>query len=1177
MLNWRQFVSVVCGCALVLCCGVVLSAQTVTGSIVGTVVDSSGAVIPGAAVQLTDVANGTVRTAATGRDGEFHLPNLAASTYTAVVAANGFQKDTVTGIQLNASSTRDLGKIALKVGSTSQEVTVTAAPTPIQTSSSAVSHSIDGTALNALPLAGRDVFGAMKLDPGVVDTNLNRTTTTVQSLGGINIDGNTSKKNFTVDGVTDMDTGADNGVHYEPNLDAIQEVKILSSNYQAEYGRNSGGTITVITKGGTNKFHGSAWAYHRHEEFNANDYFNNENGLPRPLYRYNVDGWSFGGPVPLGWLKNKLFFFGSQEYTNQLGDNTVSTSNFPTALERTGDFSKSHNANGTLIKITDPLTGNQFPGNVIPAAGSAGCGVTTSCISPVGQSMLNFFPDPNFAPAGGSTYGATTACLAANSANPSVCAPQANYQAQAASNHPRRNDVVRIDFNPTSKLTSYFRWIRDADVTNEVFQGVPFNIKQISHPNPGSGVAASATYVISPTLINTITWGHTNNTWSWYLNPGSEAQIDRSVVDNPPTLLPLPTSPAGVNGYSNVMPQISFGGNRPHMASYSNGNFDYHNANPYWSVSDDVSKVAGAHQVKVGIYLEHNLKLQPSGIGYNGSYNFGVDANNPLNSGDGFANALLGNYDNFSQSSGRVTFDSLYWNVEFYAQDSWRVTRKLNLDLGIRFYHQPPPYDLNQTFSEFVPSLYVKPTGSVLYVPGCSVTMGTGQNCKAAHGKVIAVDPNTGATGPAAYIGAFVPGANTANGMVVPGKNGISKYPYSTSTLSVAPRIGFAYDVFGNGKTAIRGGFGVFYDRLPGNPVTDMSGQVPLVYNYQVSQGNMADLATTHGVIAPSTVNFYGGKTPVPRVENASLNWQQALGFQTALSVAYVGNFSMTQALTENLNAVPIGADFQASNINQATGGPLTQVSSAAERVNYPGFLNLNQEVFYGHSNYNALQVSLQHREYKGLLFGVAYAWSKNLGVSSYDPLVANNNARNYGPLSIDRRQTLEINYSWALPGVGNNAAGAVLNHWTFSGLTSFSSGAPLSPTFTPKGLDFTGSTNEGARLNVVGNPLENVPAGDILNPAAFAMPVAGSSDIGNLGTNAYSLPGFTDWDMSFTKFIPVGFTEGSGFSLQVQGFNVFNHPELTGFGANWSNGNFAQPTSDAPARVLAFNLRYQF
>ena len=671
-MNFQRFTRALSGCVLVLCMGLMIGAQEITSTIVGTVVDSSGAVIPGATVKLTDVGSSVVRTASSGRNGVFHFPNLAAHTYNATVSANGFQAKTITDIILGASSTRDLGKVAMTVGNVSQEVTVTAAATPIQTSSSEVSHTIQGSALDSLPLVGRDVFGALTMDAGVTSRNANYDVVSEGDIGRITIDGNTSAKNFTVDGVTDLDTGSNGTLHYEPNEDAIQEVKILSSNYDAEFGRNSGGTITVITKSGTNKFHGSLWANHRHEEFNANTYFNNAHGLPRAKYRYNIDGWSFGGPVDVGWLKNRLYFFGSQEYTNQLGSNSIQERTTPSVAERAGDFSNSLDSNGNLITITDPLTHAAFPGNKIPAAGSAGCGVTTSCINKYGQSLLNFFPDPNFNAAG------------TNLAN------QANFQQQASAAHPHRNDVLRIDFDPTSKLTSYFRWIRDIDETTSLFHATQFNIAPIDHPNPGHGYAWSGTYVLSPTLINTVTVGKSWNTWSWYFFPGSLAQISRSALkDAPPLLFPLPTTPSGVNGYNPMMPALNFGGNRPNMMSVNttSGSLDYFNANNIWTVDDDVSKVVGAHQLKTGLYVEYNTKLQPAGNGYVGSYNFGTDSNNPSNSGDGFANALLGNFDSFNQSTARTVFNVSYWNVEFYAQDSWRATRKLTLDLGVRFYH----------------------------------------------------------------------------------------------------------------------------------------------------------------------------------------------------------------------------------------------------------------------------------------------------------------------------------------------------------------------------------------------------------------------------------------------------------------------------------------------------------
>src|ERR1035437_7767681 len=269
---------------------------------------------------------------------------------------------------------------------------------------------------------------------------------------------NSSKINFTVDGVTDLDTGSNSTVHYEPNLDAIQELKVLASNYEAEFGRNSGGTVTVVTKSGTRDFHGSALWNHRHEEFNANNWLNNHSltsagtAQPVPRYRYNIETYTIGGPAFIPKLFNKerkkLFFFWSQEYTGQFVSGGTQTKYTPTALERAGNFSQSFQNNGTLTAINDPTTSpvTPFPGNIIPA----------SRITPLGQAMLNFFPLPNFAGQGSQ-------------------ANIVNYTEAASATHPRRNDVLRVDIAPTSKLSGYLRYINDHDDMIALYQGVQFS------------------------------------------------------------------------------------------------------------------------------------------------------------------------------------------------------------------------------------------------------------------------------------------------------------------------------------------------------------------------------------------------------------------------------------------------------------------------------------------------------------------------------------------------------------------------------------------------------------------------------------------------------------------------------------------------------------------------------
>ena len=1229
-----------------LCC-VGLFGQTITSSLVGTVVDPADAAVINAPVILTATDTKSTRTANTDSAGTYRFQSIDPGTYTITVKAPGFKTETQVNIVVAASETHNGGKMILQLGNLSDSISVTAEAAQVQLQSSEKSQTVDSASLDNLTLKGRDLFGYMKLIPGVIDTGGGRDVTSPNAIGGITINGNTSAKNFTVDGITDIDTGSNGSIHYEPNLDAVQELKVLTSNYQAEFGRNSGGTISVVTKNGTQQFHGTAAWNHRHEEFNANSWTNTHtlksiNGLlvatPRVPYRYNVETYSIGGPAYIPKLANKdkkhLFFFVSQEYTGQFVSGGSQTQYMPTAIERKGDFSQTFgnsNGNPLALVLKDQTAGNaQFPGNVIPP----------SMLTPVGRQLLNFFPLPNFTPTIASQ-------LYTN-----------NYFEQGSATHPRRNDVIRVDTYLTSKISGYFRWINDHDQMDVLYQGVQFSgnpagrcdavdctvagapslpsVANVSHPNPGHGYSGTVTATITPTLINEFTIANSWNTWAYY-SLNNYADSLRTLEPGLPTLFPVPTAaqngPQSVtNGYLPLMPTFSFGGGTfpggvswgrsPGTSSGSEENF-----NPIWTYQDNISKVVGKHALKAGIYVEHNLKLQPSSRNYAGSFGFGASSSIPfLNSKSGYANALLGNVNSYSQYNATTTFNVSYWNAEFYLQDNWKVNRRLTLDLGLRFYHQTPQIDLNNTFVNFSPSLYSKTAEARIYVPFCANLAAT---CSGSS--LVAKDPLSGATVGSGFIGDYVPNSgNPASGLQTLGVNGVSPNPYTTAPIAYGPRIGFAYDLMGDGKTAIRGGWGIFYNRLDGNQVYGMSGQAPSTYQQVVNNVTLTQIAALNTGAAPSFTNlsvaplgpnsWTTGKVPFDAVQNASLDIQRNIGKTMVIDIGYTLNYSYNQKLTYNINYIPLGTGwpFNPSALDPTTGGSSSNSisqyqNSILQRTLYPGYNGINAAYFLGHNNYNALTMNVSKRLSHGLAWGAVYTYSKGLGATGYTPVVANNDAWNYGRLGSDRRNNLQVNYNYDIPGpakaLGIKGLGLITDHWALSGITSFQSGAPFNPgcgfTSGTAGVTggFTGTPDLGNRCNVIGNPLTGMGTngnGQVyFNFNAYAMPalptgpnnslaLGSAPALGNQGggSGALTLPHVTNFDLTLTKNIPLG-SEKRVMKIQAQAYNVFNHNEISGI----NSGVQLSPTTNlvtnpsttgyqssaTNARVLAFSARLQF
>ena len=1144
--------------AILFACAAFATAQTTSSSLVGAVNDPSGAPVANAEVTAVSQSTGETFTTSTNGSGLFRFPVLQPDRYNIAVQTSGFKRYQQNDIELASSEIRDLGKIALVLGAVQETISVEATTTPVQTASSEKSALVTGAELNAIALKGRDFFGLMYTLPGVVDTSTTRDATSPNSVGGIYLaGGRNASKNFTVDGMTALDTGSNGTIHFEPNIDSISEVRVLTSNYQAEFGRSGGGTISVVTKGGGRDLHGSGWWQHRNEDLNANNWGNNRVGLPKPPYRLGIEGFAVGGPIfipkHLNADRKQFFFFVSQEYTGQKINSNPVAGNMPTALERTGDFSRSLDTDGSLITVTDPTTHAPFPGNVIPQ----------SRINPVGAAVLKFFPLPNY-----------------SGSDPSLIYQQ-NYTAIPTGSHNRRNDVVRGDWYINPKLNAYFRWINDKDdTTSNSHDLTNFVGLNVSHPNPGHGYAGHILWTISPTLINETTIGKSFNTWDWFAV--NDAQWDRSRMGNIPKWYPIDKT---LGDQLNYVPDLSFGGTPVNTPSIAPDDLPYYNANNIYTISDNISKVYGRHNFKAGIYFERTQKIEDQEIStYLGNYNFGTNSSNPFDSGNSYANALLGNFSSYSETSSRLIQRVWFTDLEFYVQDNWRVSNRLTIDIGMRFYHVTPQTDQHHAFAAFNPAVYSPSQAPVLFQPGKSGS------------QRVAINPLNGAVYPAAYIGLFVPGTgNPANGAIIGGVNGVPGGLYSPPSITFGPRFGFAYDVFGNGRIAVRGGIGVFQDTIDGNPSMNMSGNPPISYTPNAYYGNIGTLTQSAGLLGPSSIQFLLGNQHMPRTVSYSLGVQQALGSGTVLDVSYVGNFSRHLLWQRNINAIPIGAHFAAANQDPTQPGkPLPDTFL----VPYLGWSSLSYEEFAGTANYNSLQVSLNRRLTRGLMFGASYTFSKVLGEAAsetgYVSPYFSPRSRNYGPLSFNRAQILSINYSYDLPRLKpetNVVAKAIVNGWTFSGITSFSAGAPLTPTMSlSPTVDLTGSSTGGtgdtARPTILCDTRSGAKTGtsQIFNAGCFGLTPVGS--FGNAGVGYLTGPGFQNWDMALAKKIPIGLGEKRALQLRFEGYNAFNHTNYSGvdttFRFNSKTGAQTSATlgnfnATRPARIAALSLRFQF
>ena len=1146
------------------------------GSISGTVKDTKGGIIVGAAVTASDPADGVNQSGKTNDAGLFVFPELPPGTYAISVEMAGFKKTVKSDVVLPVSSKINLGDILLEIGGVTETITVEAEAGQLQVESSSGERSdlVTNRQVRDLALNGRNVVDLFKTVPGVISSGVvaNAASTVTNIVGNININGTRSLQHeYTLDGVTNLNLGNNTGALVSINPDAVEEVKVLTSNYQAEYGRAGGGYIALTTRGGTNDFHGGARYFRRHDSLNADSWFNDARGgsaagFPRPLYRYNYYGWDLGGPV---WIpkvyngRNKLFFFISQEYYNQLVPQASSVNILvPTAAERTGDFSHSVDGSGKPITIIDPVTGTPFAGNTIPS----------SRIYAPGQTILKFLPSPNTT-AGGFVY---------------------NYTSQVPSSYPRRETIMRGDYQINSDTRLSVRWVHNYDnqqfaygTTTASWNWPLTNTDRMN--GPGNVQTISLTRNFGGTWVNQFIFGV--GLGGVTIAPEGTAATRTASGINTPLLYPTANT-------SGLIPSLTFGGIASVSAPVNTSVFGSFDQNfRIYQFTDNLSKVWNKHLFKFGVYYQSAANASNSQNHVESDIDFSASSTNPLNTGNPFANALIGVYNSYTQQSAKVSASYLYHEVSFYLQDTWRLTQRLTLDLGVRFSWYQPVFNADGPEAYFDPSQYNSAQAPRLYRPVC---VGA-STCASSSASYRAYDPSTTGTLtmtntlPAFYVGKLVPNSgNLYDGMALT-TNGYPAGGVKPPIILPQPRIGLAWDVMGDQKTVIRGGYGITFDR-PESFTSFAANNPPYVLQPTLSNGYLQDIVSGgSGALSPLTISSVSQQMTFPAVYSYSMGVQRNMGKGFVADISYVGSSSRHNPRRMNLNTPAYGTTFGAAAQDPTkyangvipSSEPSLPAAYSAAHVNftganalatdflrpYQGYSDITYYLFDGNSTYNSLQSSVHRRFATGFTLDIAYTFSRVTTTVSDDSTYTNIlSPRNYdyGLATFDRTHAFVGNFVWNLPKGskylgGGRFARLVADNWEISGITTISSGNP-----TELGLTISGQ-DAGNRLlgtPTAGNLSGQQPrffvnggaqSGSTINVGAFSVP--GIGQIGPYSRFYLRNPIINNQDLSLFKNFRFD-SEGKRYlQFRVEAFNVFNHAQYSGYNLTTNVTNAAGQT----------------
>jgi len=1163
-----------------------------SATLTGTVTDPTGATVANAEVEVVNAERGIDRKTTTNADGEWSVPALPPGSYDLRITAGGFAKYAAQGVVLRVAQKARVD-VSMQVGAATTQVTVEgSAVAQVETQSSDLTGTVTGKEITGLQLNGRNFTQLVTLVPGVSNqTGQDEGTVGVAGNVGYSVNGGRLEyNNWELDGGDNMDNGSNSTLNVYPSLDAIAEFKVLTSNYGAQYGRNGSGTIEVETKSGTSAFHGDAYEFLRNDAFNARNYFDNVPGTQKPSYKKHDFGYTIGGPIFIPGVyntnKQKTFFFWSQEWRRDRVPGQVFNVAVPSAAERTGDFTDVCPNPSTSTPGNEDFSDCPTIGGTPTPNLSAVPGFNAN--DPNVQALLTMIPTPT-------SFDSTTGASFFNS---SPIQPT-NW----------REELIRVDHNLSDKVRASFRYIHDSwDTINPVplwtNQG-SFPTIQTNFKGPGVSLVTRLTATVTPTLLNEFVFSYTTD--HIVLNDVGAWQRGNATF---PSLF--------ANNNTNVLPGINLVGGNVYNQGFGedagyipNGPY---NSNPTYTFRDNVSKIVGRHNLQFGAYIVAAQKNEFGGELAAGSVPgyLTFDPSSALTtSGNPFSDLLLGYIQSFGQQDQFVKYYNRYKIVEPYFQDDFHITSRLTLNLGLRLslfgtyrerYHQAFNFD---------PAHYV-----------------AGQTT---------VDPDTGAvTGLGTDPTQPVSVTNLPNGIVQCGVTaGVPVGCMKGHLFNPAPRVGFAWDPMGDGKTAIRGGYGLFFEHTNGNEgnTESLENSPPLANAaQQLNIVGYANIGSSGGELAPQFplgVTAIPTKAVWPYMQQWHLDLQREVAHHIIAMVSYVGSKGTNLTRTGDLNQLlpvpaadnPYLVNGEAIGANDCTTGttpmgvPITgqalqNLGVASCGVNpdplrpYQGYGSINFIRDRASSTYHALQAAVR-RNVGQLNLSASYTYAHSIDDSSSrgDGNLVNNydTAANRASSNFDQRHVFNFSYVWDLPFFkGNGLSNKLLGGWEYSGIMAFSTGSPFSAAYpTDNAGVANGITSTNSFADRVGDPGASgsgthsvIPGGgyQLFNQNAFATPIG--LTFGNAGRNSLRNPSRINFDMAlFKRFV---IKENIGFEFRAEAFNIFNHTEwgfINGDGgsgaANSANlnsgtqtccgGSFLQVLTAHNPRILQLGAKFIF